>query len=88
MELKINNLVKQFGGIHALKGVSLSFSGNELVGLIGPNGSGKTTMINTICGIYVPTKGNILFNGRWIIYVMIMPAACPVVSKNCWNWGR
>jgi branched-chain amino acid transport system ATP-binding protein len=63
MELKINNLVKQFGGIMALKGVSLSFSGNELIGLIGPNGSGKTTLINTIGGIHLPTKGNIHFNG-------------------------
>lgn len=63
MKLEINNLVKRFGGIEALKGVSLSFSGDELVGLIGPNGSGKTTLVNTICGIHMPTDGKIIFGG-------------------------
>ena len=64
MELEIRDLVKRFGGIQALNGVSLRFSGNELVGLIGPNGSGKTTLVNTIGGIYKPDGGKILFNGR------------------------
>lgn len=66
MKLKIQNLIKQFGGIRALNGVSLELSGNELVGLIGPNGSGKTTLVNTIGGIYKPNQGEILFNGRKI----------------------
>jgi branched-chain amino acid transport system ATP-binding protein len=64
MELEIRNLVKRFGGIRALDGVSLRFSGNELVGLIGPNGSGKTTLVNTIGGIYKPDGGEIVFNGK------------------------
>ncbi|HSM57979.1 MAG TPA: ABC transporter ATP-binding protein [Candidatus Sulfomarinibacteraceae bacterium] len=62
MELRIENLVKRFGGITALKGVSLAFTGNELVGLIGPNGSGKTTLVNTIGGIHRPEEGKIVFN--------------------------
>jgi branched-chain amino acid transport system ATP-binding protein len=66
MELKIQNLVKRFGGIQALKGISLTLSGNELVGLIGPNGSGKTTLINIIGGIYKPNEGKISFNGTHI----------------------
>jgi len=66
MELEIRDLVKNFGGIQALNGVSLRFSGNELVGLIGPNGSGKTTLVNTIGGIYKPNRGKILFNGKSI----------------------
>jgi len=66
MNLKIDNLVKRFGGIQALDDVSLEFSGNELVGLIGPNGSGKTTLINTICGIYTPEKGSISLDGTEI----------------------
>ncbi len=66
MNLKIDNLVKRFGGIQALDHVSLEFSGNELVGLIGPNGSGKTTLINTICGIHTPEKGSISLNGTEI----------------------
>jgi len=63
MELKIQNLAKNFGGIQALKGISTTLSGNELVGLIGPNGSGKTTLVNVIGGIYKPSKGRIIFNG-------------------------
>jgi branched-chain amino acid transport system ATP-binding protein len=63
MELRIEDLVKNFGGIQALKGISLTLSGNELVGLIGPNGSGKTTLVNIIGGIYKPNKGRINFNG-------------------------
>jgi branched-chain amino acid transport system ATP-binding protein len=66
MNLKINDLVKRFGGIQALDHVSLEFSGNELVGLIGPNGSGKTTLINTICGIYTPERGSISLDGTEI----------------------
>ena len=63
MELRIDDLVKNFGGIQALKGISLAISGNELVGLIGPNGSGKTTLVNIIGGIHKPDKGRINFNG-------------------------
>jgi branched-chain amino acid transport system ATP-binding protein len=63
MELRIDDLVKNFGGIQALKGISLAISGNELVGLIGPNGSGKTTLVNIIGGIHKPDKGRISFNG-------------------------
>jgi branched-chain amino acid transport system ATP-binding protein len=69
MELEIRDLVKNFGGIQALNGVSLQFSGNELVGLIGPNGSGKTTMVNTIGGIYKPDGGDIFFNGESVGYL-------------------
>jgi branched-chain amino acid transport system ATP-binding protein len=63
MELKIDNLVKRFGGIRAINHIDLAFSGTELVGLIGPNGSGKTTLVNTIGGIYTPEEGSIRFNG-------------------------
>jgi branched-chain amino acid transport system ATP-binding protein len=69
MELKIDNLVKRFGGITALNHVSLSFSGNELVGLIGPNGSGKTTLVNTIGGIHRPEEGRIVFNGTNVTHL-------------------
>lgn len=62
MDLKIEKLVKNFGGIQALKGISFTVSGNELVGLIGPNGSGKTTLVNVIGGIYTPEKGKIMLN--------------------------
>jgi ABC-type branched-subunit amino acid transport system ATPase component len=50
IDLNIDTLKKYFGGVKAVNGVSFSVVGNELIGLIGPNGSGKTTMINTING--------------------------------------
>ncbi len=62
--LEVRNLVKNFGGIHAVKNVSFSFEKGEFLGLIGPNGSGKTTIFNLISGVYKPTSGNIMFNGK------------------------
>ncbi len=53
-----------FGGIQALKGVSISVSQKEIFGLVGPNGSGKTTLINGITGFYPPQQGRILFEGQ------------------------
>ena len=50
--LLINNLSKSFGGITALKNLDLKVNTGEVVGLIGPNGSGKTTTINLVTGIY------------------------------------
>jgi len=61
--LETKDLSIHFGGLVAVDGVSWSI-GNEVVGLIGPNGSGKTTMINLISGIYRPTDGNVEFKGR------------------------
>jgi len=64
MELQIQNISKNFGGIQALNNVSLKFSGSRVTGLIGPNGSGKSTLINTICGIHNPSAGEIKLNGK------------------------
>ena len=66
MELRIQNVVKNFGGIQALRNVNFAIRGTELVGMIGPNGSGKTTLVNTIGGLYNPDGGKIEFNGRQI----------------------
>ena len=54
---------KSFGGVHALRGVSLRLAEGELVGLIGPNGSGKTTFLNCVSGVLPPTAGEILLDG-------------------------
>jgi len=64
MDLRIESVCKNFGGIQALINVSLTIQGTELVGMIGPNGSGKSTLINTIGGIYQPNSGRITFNGK------------------------
>ena len=57
-------VIKQFGGFTALAGVDLHVNQGERFGLIGPNGSGKTTMINCISGALSNDGGEILFNGR------------------------
>ncbi len=64
--LSVENLVKRFGGFRALDGVSFHLDAGEVLGLVGPNGSGKTTCINVISGLYAPDGGAVLFDGRSI----------------------
>jgi branched-chain amino acid transport system ATP-binding protein len=61
--LTVAGLTKQFGGFIALNDVSFDVHEGEILGLIGPNGSGKTTAFNCISGALVPTKGSIRFRG-------------------------
>ncbi len=62
--LEVEGVVKRFGGLVAVNGVSFSMDEGERVGLIGPNGAGKTTLFNLISGYYRPDKGRIFFEGR------------------------
>ena len=62
--LSIEKLSKQFGGLVAVSDFNLELKEGELVGLIGPNGSGKTTVFNLITGIYKPTTGRVQLNGK------------------------
>jgi branched-chain amino acid transport system ATP-binding protein len=62
--LQIKEIVKNFGGVHALRNVSFGVKKGEFVGLIGPNGSGKTTLFNVISGAYKPTSGHVIFEGH------------------------
>jgi branched-chain amino acid transport system ATP-binding protein len=66
MYLEINNLTMQFGGLTAVNNVSLNIEKGEIHGLIGPNGSGKTTIFNVLSGYYKPTSGTITFEGQVI----------------------
>lgn len=59
-------MVKRFGGVTAVDGVSLRILPGEIVGLIGPNGAGKTTMFDCLAGSLQPTSGTILLDGRAI----------------------
>ncbi len=65
--LRINNLSKSFGGIRAVRDVSLSIEQGSISSIIGPNGAGKTTLFNLLTGIYHADTGEILFNGRNIV---------------------
>jgi branched-chain amino acid transport system ATP-binding protein len=62
--LRVEGLVKRFGGFAALNGVSFEVRPGEILGLIGPNGSGKTTAFNCISGALAPTDGRIVFLGE------------------------
>ena len=64
--LTVERLVKRFGGFRALDVLSFSVGPGEILGLVGPNGSGKTTCINVISGLYRPDGGTIYFEGRSI----------------------
>jgi branched-chain amino acid transport system ATP-binding protein len=60
--LRVENVTKMFGGLVALKGVSLSLSQGQIKSIIGPNGAGKTTLFNLISGFMAPREGEIRFN--------------------------
>jgi branched-chain amino acid transport system ATP-binding protein len=62
--VEANSVTMRFGGITALSEVSLVIEPGEIVALIGPNGAGKTTFFNLMTGIYKPTAGSVVFDGR------------------------
>ncbi len=64
--LSVENVVKRFGGFRALDQVSFDLHAGEVLGLVGPNGSGKTTCINVISGLYAPDGGRVLYQGSSI----------------------
>ena len=62
--LKVSALYKNFGGVQAIRDLNFKLDQGELLGLIGPNGSGKTTAVNLITGFVKPTEGEIIYRGR------------------------
>lgn len=62
--LKVKDLSKSFGGIHAVQGIDFNISKGEIVSLIGPNGAGKTTCFNLITGFYTPSAGSVEWIGE------------------------
>ncbi len=62
--LEVNDIHTYYGAIHALKGLTIHVDKGEIVTLIGANGAGKSTTLNTICGIYHPRHGTIYLEGE------------------------
>ena len=62
--LKCERLTIRFGGLSAIDCLDFEIAAGEIRGLIGPNGSGKTTLFNLISGLYTPTSGSIVFEGK------------------------
>ena len=65
--LRLQDIAMQFGGVVAVNGLSLEVDRGEIVALIGPNGAGKTTAFNCVTGVYQPTNGEIVFEGKPIV---------------------
>lgn len=63
MKIQIKNLSKSFKGITILDNVSIEFESGKIYGLIGRNGSGKSVFLRLLCNFYVPTSGEILYDG-------------------------
>ena len=66
ISLKIINLSKTYGSKEAVQNISFDVNQNEIIGILGPNGCGKTTTIGMILGLLKPTRGKVLINGKEI----------------------
>jgi ribose transport system ATP-binding protein len=64
--LEVKNVAKHFGGVRALKGVSITFNDGEIHGVVGENGAGKSTLMKIISGVYPPDGGSILLDGQTV----------------------
>ena len=65
--LKVDNMHVYYGAIHAIKGISFEVNEGEIVTLIGANGAGKSTTLNTVAGLLKPREGSILLEGQSLL---------------------
>ena len=76
--LKVEDLHVYYGSIHAIKGISFEVEEGEIVTLIGANGAGKSTTLNTVSGLLKPRSGSVEFDGKNIVNI----PAHKVVSRG------
>jgi len=72
--LELKNVSKSFGEVKALQNINFQLGENEVVGLLGDNGAGKSTMIKIVTGYYPPTSGEVLFSGQAIDHLTVPKA--------------
>ena len=83
--LEIRDMVCGYGGVTALRGISLQVKAGQLVALIGANGAGKSTTLRAISGLVAPRSGSMLFEGKDIAGARpprVVAAASPIVRKD------
>ena len=80
--LETKNLLKKFGGVHAVDQLNLSFESRKITALVGPNGSGKTTLINTITGLSPIDGGEIIIGGSAIRFMQPSQAATLGITRT------
>lgn len=83
--LELQNLKRYFGGVKAVDGISMTVRTGQIHGLIGPNGSGKSTAVNVISGLYAPTSGEILLQGKALPKGSLFKVALAGVSRTFQN---
>jgi branched-chain amino acid transport system permease protein len=83
--LELKNLKRYFGGVKAVDGISMTVRTGHIHGLIGPNGSGKSTAVNVISGLYAPTSGDILLQGKSLPKGSLFKVARTGVSRTFQN---
>lgn len=83
--LELQNLKRYFGGVRAVDGISMTVRTGQIHGLIGPNGSGKSTAVNVISGLYAPTSGEILLQGKALPKGSLFKVALAGVSRTFQN---
>src|SRR4051794_40556916 len=83
--LEARNVTKRFGGLTAVKSLTITVARGGLYGLIGPNGAGKTTVFNLMTGQRRPTEGDIIFEGTRIDGKKPQQSAAPGVARTFQN---
>jgi len=83
--LEAKAIAKHFGGVKALRDVSLTIRQGEIYGLIGPNGAGKTTFFNCMTGLYVPDGGGFTFAGEALVADAPQKAAARGIARTFQN---
>jgi branched-chain amino acid transport system permease protein len=80
--LRADNIAKHYGGVKAVKGVSISIEEGELRGLIGPNGAGKSTFFKMLAGEIIPTSGEVFMRGQNITGIGVTQVCQMGMSKS------
>lgn len=83
--LRIENLNKEFGGVHAIQDLSFAINERTIHSIIGPNGAGKTTLFNLITGVYTPTSGRVFLDDQDITGKPVYELAAKGMSRTFQN---